>query len=175
MLTKLLDLILEFWEDLKFWVIIPVFDMALVLRWGKSHRVIGPGRHWKLPFGDQVHEHTVVATTISTGVQSIMTKDGKQIAAKSVIKYYIFDVKLFVETIYDAADALVDTTQGKTAELINSRTYEECMDTVSLSNTLAIKVRAEVKKHGIGIESITLTDTVETPSFRLFSDTEINM
>ena len=175
MFTKLIEIILEFWEDLKFWTIIPVFEMALVLHFGKSHRVLGPGIHWKWPFADQIHNHIVIPTTMGTGVQSVITKDGKQIAVKSVIKYTIYDIQMFVEQIYDQADALVDVTQGAIMEIINARTYEECLDAEGLSNSLAIKVRRDVKKYGIAIEAVTLTDFADTPSYRIFTDGDISL
>lgn len=177
MFDRLIDVILALGEDLKFWIVIPIFNQALRLRGGvhydrkgKPYKIMNPGFHWKIPFWDQPQEHTIVTTTMGTGVQSLITKDGKQVAVAAIVKYSIKDITLFVTEIYDAVDALNDLTKAKVMMIINAKTYDECRDTLELSNQISIKVRAEVKKYGIDVEQITMTDFVETPSYRLFTD-----
>lgn len=170
MLDRLIDFILSLIADVLPCLIIPVYNKALLLRAGKTYKVLDPGFHWKIPFLDKAEEHTVVTTTLSIKVQSCITSDGRQIAAKVIVKYSIDDIKKYVENISDAVDALSDLTQAKVMIIINARTFNECIDAESLSNILSIKVRADVKKYGINVEQTTFTDLVETPSYRLFMD-----
>jgi regulator of protease activity HflC (stomatin/prohibitin superfamily) len=100
----------------------------------------------------------------------VITNDAKEVAVKAVVKYSIKDVVAYSENIYDAKDAISDLTQGFIAEVVNSKSWEECRDTKKLSSNITTKVRAGVKKYGIEIEAVTITDFVKTPSFRMFGD-----
>ncbi len=79
-------------------------------------------------------------------------------------------VKMTTE-IYDCTDAIIDLAEGHIMNEVNNATYEECRDTLSLSNTITKKVRNEVKRYGVAIEQITLTSFIKTRNYRLFNDT----
>lgn len=170
MFEKLIDVILQFIDDLKLWVVVPIYDEVVLLRLGKFYKLCKPGIHFKLPFADQPYPITVVTRILAVPVQSLITKDRRQLAVRAIVKYHIDDAQLHLEKIYDAEDGLTDLTRAYVMKIINPRLYEECMDTEDLSNEISKKLRAEVKKYGIYVEQVTLTDLVEAPSYRLFMD-----
>lgn len=169
-LDKLIEFLLDMIEDLLPTFTVRVFEQSVVLRFGRIHRVKSAGMYWKIPFLDQPITYMVVTTTIETGVQTLTTEDGEAISINAVVKYNINDVKLHTESIYDAQDAITDITQGHIMNEINHLDYEACRDTVSLSNAITKKVRNEVKRYGIYIEQITLTNFIKTRNYRLFND-----
>lgn len=172
MFDKLIDWIISIIADILPFYVVYQYEMSVLFRGGKTYRIDGPGFHFKIPFYDEPYKETVTTTTENTGYQSFETKDGKEITTKAVVKYHIEDIQKFVETVNDAVDAITDITQGHIIRVINVKTWAECRDIDDLSNKITIATRRDVKKHGIYIEQITLTDLIKTPSFRLFNSTE---
>jgi regulator of protease activity HflC (stomatin/prohibitin superfamily) len=167
---KIIDFILQFLKDFLPFFVVKQYEKAVVYRFGKVHKIRGEGFWLKIPFVDDPTHYIYITTTLETPIQTLMTKDNKGITVKTIIKYNLFDVELHSTTIYDAVDALSDITQGHIMHEANSLTYEECKDTAQLGNTIAKKVRSDVKKYGITIEQITLTNFIETRNYRLFND-----
>lgn len=167
---KIIDFLLSLIEDILPCFTVKAWQETAVLRFGRYHRSKGPGLYWKFPFFDNPVPYSVVTTTITTKAQTVLTKDGKSITIRQVIKYKIIDVKLMTTEIYDADDAILDLAQGLTMNQVNGMTFSECANVVSISNDLTKKLRNEVKKYGIYIEQQTITDFIETRNYRLFND-----
>lgn len=170
-IERIIDFILQFITDFLPFFVVDVYERSVVLRFGKVHRIKDGGFWWKIPFADKPVTYTVVTTTIETPVQSLVTKDDKEVSIKAVVKYNINDVETHTTSIYDATDAIVDLTQGHIMNECNNLTYDECRDTLSLSASITKKVRNEVKRYGIYIEQITLTNFIKTRNIRLFNET----
>jgi regulator of protease activity HflC (stomatin/prohibitin superfamily) len=169
-LEKLIDFIIQFLADFLPFFITKEWQKTVLLRFGVIYAVYGKGIHFKIPFADEPVNYSVVPTTMETSNQTLVTADGCEVTMKSVIKYSIFDVELLTTEIYDATDALMDITEGHQMNQVNIHTYEECRDTISLGNEITKKVRSEVKKYGVHIEAITVTNFVKTRNYRLFKD-----
>jgi regulator of protease activity HflC (stomatin/prohibitin superfamily) len=173
MFDKLVELLINWWIELKPIVIIRDYEGAVLLRFGIFKRVLGPGLHFKIPFFDEVIDQHVVITTLSLDAQSLYTKDKQNIVVKGVIKYKISDVKIFLLEVWDAQDALSDMSSSIIKNVIMSMTMEECTD-AELDNTLTKKVRVEAKKWGVEVQQVTLTDLAPIRSYRLINDNFIN-
>lgn len=169
MFDKLVDFLLNFIEDVLPLVIVKEYDRGVHFRGGKFLKVVEAGICWKIPFLDKVETRTVVTTTLSIPTQSLTTKDGLQIVAKGVVKYSISSIKDVILEVYDPVDAISDTTQAIIKEQITGRTWDEVKDNET-DNTITKKVRVEVKKWGINIEKVTLTDIGIIKSLRLFNE-----
>jgi len=169
-IEKIIDFIFQFLNDFLPFFIVKDWEKSVVLRFGKVNRVRASGAHWKIPFAEEPITYSVVTTTMETPVQTLVTQDGQDVTAKAVVKYSLSDVVAHTIQIYDATDAIVDITQGHIMNEINTHSYDECRDTLSLSNTITKRVRNEVKRYGVYIEQITLTNFIKTTNFRLFQD-----
>lgn len=169
MFDKLIDVLVQIWD--KIWPIhiVKQYENGVHLRNGKVLRVVEPGMWFKFPYFDEIHSEVVVITTLKTNAQSVITKDGKKVVVKSMIKYKSSDVSKFYTDVYDAKDAMVDTTMGWIRKLIKDYSFQEIMD-ADVDNEITKKVRADVKKWGIEITSITLTDLSQANSIRLFNE-----
>lgn len=169
-LEKLIDIIFEFILDILPCFIVKEWEKAVVLRNGKLHRVREKGIYWKFPFFEEPLKYVVVTTTMETPVQTLITSDDQDVTIKAVVKYSLNDVVAHTTQIYDAADAIVDSCQAVIMWEVNSHTYAECRDTSEMSHTITKKARAEVKRYGVYIEQITLTNFIKTRNFRIFKD-----
>jgi len=173
MFDRLIDLIGNWIEKLLPFFIVMDYEGAVILRFGKFHRVAKPGLHFRIPIVDEFMTNHVVVTTLSLPPQSLYTKDKQNIVVKGVIKYRIADVQTFLLEVYDAQDAISDMTQSIIKNVIMDKTMDECIDP-EIDNTLAKKARVEAKKWGVEIQQVTLTDLAPIKSFRLINDTVIN-
>lgn len=173
MFDKLVELLTNWWLEIKPIVIVRDYEEAVLLRFGIFKRVLKPGLHFKIPFFDEVIDQHVVVTTLSLDAQSLYTLDKQNIVVKGVIKYKISDVKTFLLEVYDAQDALSDMSQSIIKNVIMSMTMDECTDS-ELDNTLTKKVRVEARKWGVEVQQVTLTDLAPIRSFRFINDSFLN-
>ena len=173
MFDKLVELLTNWWIELKPIVIIRDYEEAVLLRFGIFKRVLKPGIHFKIPMFDEVIDQHVVVTTLSLDAQSLYTKDKQNIVVKGLVKYRIADVKTFLLEVYDAQDAISDMSQSIIKNVIMSMTLDECTDS-ELDNVLTKKVRVEAKKWGVEVQQVTLTDLAPIRSIRLINDNFLN-
>ena len=173
MFDKLVDLLVQWREQLLPVVIIPSYEEGVRLSFGKFRKVLHPGIHFKIPFADEILRQHVVVTTISLPAQSLYTLDKQNFVVKGVIKYKISDVKTFLLEVYDAKDALSDMTMSIIKNIVISIPAEKCIDP-ELDVILTKKARVEAKKWGVEIQQVTLTDVAPIRSFRLINDVIAN-
>lgn len=169
MLEKLVDIILEFAQELAPWTVVNTFSGGIILRWGKYHKTLEAGFYWKIPFVDRVHEDIVMTTTMELPPQTLTTKDQKQVVVKTIVKYDITDIKQFMLSVYDAKDAISDISQGIIKKTIAALEWEQCNDN-ELDNTITKKIRVELRKWGINTQQVTFTNIGIIRSIRLFND-----
>jgi len=173
MFDKLVDLLVQWIEQLLPVVIVPSYEEGVRLSFGKFRKVLHPGIHFKIPFADEILRQHVVVTTISLPAQSLYTLDKQNFVVKGVIKYKIADVKTFLLEVYDAKDALSDMTMSIIKNIVISIPAEKCIDP-ELDVILTKKARVEAKKWGVEIQQVTLTDVAPIRSFRLINDNILN-
>ena len=160
-------------EILPFFVV-DEYENAIVLRLGKyTDRVYEAGAHWKWPYVDNVLKQYIITTTISMPAQSIMTMDEKGVVCKATVKYNIEDLPKFILNVYDQSDAISDTTQGIVAKEVGKRNLIELTGD-DIDNEITKKLRLIVKKWGVNVDNVTLTDKVECASVRLFNEQQGN-
>ncbi len=169
MFDKLIDFMLNMLYDILPVWFVKQYDNGIFLRMGKFVRVVKPGVVWKIPFIDKIETQTIVTTTLSVPTQSVLTLDKKALVVKGVVKYKIVDVEKFMLTVYDAQDAIADTTQSIIKTQIAEKNFEECVSN-EFDNTITKKLRNEVKHWGIDIDKVTLTDIGQIKSLRLFNE-----
>jgi len=169
MFDKLIEFLLNIIEDILPVFFVKQYDNGILLRMGKFVRVVKPGIVFKIPFLDKVETTTIVTTTLSVATQSVITKDKKQLVVKSVVKYKVSDVELFMLNVYDATDAIADITQAIIKEQLSQRNFDDCIEN-DFDNTVTKKLRVEVRKWGIEVDRVTLTDIGQIKSLRLFNE-----
>jgi regulator of protease activity HflC (stomatin/prohibitin superfamily) len=170
MFEKLIDVILQFIDNIKPWVVVPVYDRGVRLRWGLNRGLLKPGFHWKIPFADEVLSHMVMTTTINLSEQTITTKDWKSIVVKGVIKYEVDNVEKLMLEVNDPIDAISDMAKGIIRTVFINRDWAECNND-AVASEITKKVKTEAEKWGIDVKKVTLTDLGEMRSFRLFNST----
>ena len=171
-MESIVNLLLHFGKDLLPIFVVYEYENAIKLSGGKyTNRIYNAGWYWKIPFYDDILTVTTILTTLSIPVQSLVTIDNKSITVKGVVKYKIDSADAFLLEIYDATDAISDTTQGIIAKECTKRTWEEIRNE-DIDNEITKKLRLAVKKWGVYIENVTLSDKTESTVLRIFNETE---
>lgn len=173
MFDKLIDVLSEWADKINPFIIIKDYQNGLHLRKGRYYRTLLPGLHFKIPLLDEVIEQHVVTTTMSLPAQSLYTADKQNIVVKSMVKYKISDVKVYILEVFDATDVISDVTQAIIKKLIIARNLDDCISH-DLDTEITRKAREKVKSMGVEIQQVTLTDIAPIRSYRLINDTFAN-
>ena len=169
MFEKLIEVITHWFNEIVPILIVPVYEEGVLLRFGKYKKNIGSGLVFKIPIVDQVITHHIVMTTMTLPAQSLYTQDKQNIVVKGVVKYKIADVKTFLLEVYDANDVISDMTQAIIKSVVMSKSLNDCI-IQDIDNMLTKKVRVEVRKWGVDVQQVTLTDLAPIKSYRIIGD-----
>lgn len=170
MFEKLIDLIVAMWSRLCPAEIVRVYESAAVLRFGKYHRTLEPGLHWKWPVIEEVIVVETCLTTLRLPPQTLTTKNDVSVVVSAIIKYQIVNVENYVTKIWDQHDVLADVTMGAILTAVNEVDYTDLVTTPPERRVLET-VRAEVNQYGFKIYKITFTDLGRIRSLRLIQRT----
>lgn len=169
MIDKIIELIKDIWETIVPWITIMDFQNGVMMRNGKFKKVLKAGTHLKIPVIDHVIVEHVAITTVSLPAQSLTTKDGKTIVTKGMVRYHVDDAHAFCIKIWDAKDALVDTSCGIIHETVNQKTWAELRDG-KVDSLISRRIKDKVKDYGVNVDWVTLTDMAEIASIRLIGN-----
>ncbi len=167
MFDKFLEFISRFWKDLLPFVIIEQWNSALHLRFGIFRRTLKPGIYFKIPFLDSIIETAVITQSVNLPAQTLTTLDEQGIVLKAIIRYKVSDVKKYLLSVMHANDVLIDTTQGIIRDIVEVTNWEDLVD---VNRKLTAEVKTYVKRWGIEIEAITITDLGIVKTFRILGD-----
>jgi regulator of protease activity HflC (stomatin/prohibitin superfamily) len=145
------------------------FQKGVRYRFGKTDKTLDPGWHLKIPFFDKVLQESVVLTTLTLPVQSVISKDNKNLVVKGTIVLIVDDIVKYLNTIYNARDAIADRTCLIIREVIKEKTFEECRSE-DLNKIFTRKIRKIAKEHGMYIFLVGLTDITDSFSLRLYNE-----
>jgi len=168
MFDKLIDVLVQFVHLFFVGFVTHSYQRGVVLRWGRLHREVGPGFHWKWPL--MVESHllvNVVPETMTVGPQSLTTKDDKSVVVSTVVTFAIEDARKFLLDVEGGHQVIEDSTYGMVSEFVMAHTWEELRAIKSLSNELAKDVRRRAKTYGVAIVGVQLVDFTASRSIRL--------
>ena len=173
MFDKLIEFLISIIDHINPIVIVKEYEEAVLLRFGRFKRVLTKGLHFKYPFFDMfVSQHTMW-TTLTLPAQSLVTNDGQDIVIKSMVKFRVNDVKIFCLELYDSTDAVSDISQGIIKGIVMEKDWSLCISN-DLDTLLTRKIKSAVKKYGVEVEQVTLTDIAKIKTIRLINENIIN-
>lgn len=167
MFDKLIDVILTFINDILPFKIVDQWEEGVHLKFGKFKKVVSPGLNWKFPFFEQILTTPVITQTVNLKPQTLTSLDEKNVVLTSIVRYHIFDVKLFLLGVMHANDVLVDTTQGIIRDIVEGTNWEDLYD---LGNIVKPEVNEQVEKWGILVEQISFPDLGQIRTYRIMND-----
>jgi regulator of protease activity HflC (stomatin/prohibitin superfamily) len=169
MFERVLDFIAASWNLLRPVLVVSDFEGGVILRFGRFHREIKPGLHWKLPLADNAIVTSTVTTTMALRPQTLTTKDDLTIVVSAIVKYHICDVRAYLLDIWDSADVINDLTLGAIREIIAAVNYMDLQGHVLEEEVLA-HIRDEASRFGVDIHKVTFADLGKVRSLRLITN-----
>lgn len=168
-LGDIIGFLKDIWEEVKWWVFVYPYEEIVITRNGKFNRKRGPGLYRKIPFFDDVFRVVTVPTTYDLKPQTLVTKDGKTVTVRGMIKAQIADSVKYATEVWDQKDALGDTTMGVIARIIMDSTFEQLRD-VNINQLITTKARVQAKKYGIDVIQVTLVTISESKAYHFHGD-----
>ena len=170
MFDRLISFLIELKDDVIPLKVVNEWESGVRMRGGKFNKNVEAGIRFKIPFLDKIYSCYNITRTLHPHAQTLTTLDQKPIVLKSIIRFHVEDAKTYLLTLNTASDVLIDTTQGIIKETIETLNWE---DLNKVDDLITEKTREMVKKWGINIERVTLTDLGLVRTYRLMSDKEI--
>ena len=170
MLEWLGHLLESVWNHLLPFTVVPAYQNAAVLRFGRYHRTLKPGFHWRWLFAEEIYHENIYLTTLALEPQTITTKDDKTVVVTGIVRYKIADVQSFITEIGNQHDLLRDTSMGAVLKQVRQIELRTLLDTPP-ENLIASDIRRQVKPYGMVIESFTFTDIGQIRTLRLITHT----
>lgn len=169
--AKLFDLILSFIKNITPYVIILQFQKGVRYTFGKNAKVLNPGIYFKFPYLQIVVSENITDTTSCLAAQSVITDDRKEVIVKAIVGYCITDIEKFYNKVTDTRSAILDISSVVIKNNIQANNYDDILkDPVTFSDLLRSEVQKQVKKYGIKINFIGITDFTASRSYRLFNE-----
>jgi regulator of protease activity HflC (stomatin/prohibitin superfamily) len=170
MFDRLISFLIELKDDVIPFKVVNEWESGVRMRGGKFNKNVEAGIRFKIPFLDKIYTCYNITRTLHPHAQTLTTLDQKSIVLKSIIRFHVEDAKTYLLTLNTASDVLIDTTQGIIKETIETLNWKDLNE---VDDLITEKTREMVKKWGINIERVTLTDLGLVRTYRLMSDKEI--
>jgi regulator of protease activity HflC (stomatin/prohibitin superfamily) len=167
---KLIDLILDSINLFRFWEIVDEYEEAVILRFGKFHRVLGPGIHPVWPFAvERAMSDIVKPTTHNLKPQSLTTSDGVAVVVSGVITRTITDIQTALLECEGVETVITDSAYGVIAASVRNATWEE-IATDEFCSSVKSDIHKRAKEYGVAIKRFQWGDLSKARSVRLWND-----
>lgn len=171
MFDRLVELVVQFADLFRFWVVLDSFEQGVLLRLGKFERVVEPGLHFIWPFHiDHVLYENVVPTTHSLGNESTTTKDGKSVGFHAVVTYKVHDIRKAMLEINDTDHAVRDACAGEIGRVLREHNWCDIIGSAEILDKLTGACRKRGFRYGIEVMSVQFAGLALVKSIRLMQN-----
>lgn len=169
-MEKLWEIILQFIDLFFFIEVLDEYERGIVLRWGRYHRTVGPGLHWKIPFLVEVFltDNVVTRTTGSSGL-TLTLLDGTEATINVITRWRIHDIKKVLLEVEGIDDVLRDCVYAEASRHVRAAKWEDLL-TPEWEASLAKDIRKKGWKYGVEIEDVALGDCTKCFPLSLIKD-----
>lgn len=138
---------------------------------GKDVQELGPGCYFFPPFFGSIEIVDVAEDVITLPVNSITTLDGRSISFSANIVFRIRSARKKYTKVQDFETSLDALASGHLAACARGQTWTDIHASQDeLEQEVRAKLNRTVRKWGVRIIAVHLTDMVEARSYRLFGD-----
>ena len=174
MIGSLLDSIVNIvgacWRFFQPAVVVDQYEGAVVLRFGKFARELGPGFHFHIPFlVERVFKTPVVEQTFRPPPQSLSTKDDISIVVGGIVRYKISNVRKWMLEVWETKDVFEDAAAGAIKTVVKNHTWKELLE-CDHDELITQAVRKIANRFGVQVVKATLADVGRLRSIRLLMD-----
>ena len=134
------------------------YQRAVVYRFGKLHRVAGPGWIFIWPIIETYVKYDKRVEAIDVPPQEVITKDGVKLSIDSVFYIKVIDpVKTELEVEEDYKRALEEYVRGRIRNLVGTMEIQELYESIEdINKNLKVSVQELARKWGIDVVDVEL-------------------
>lgn len=166
MFDRIVDILLQIWDQIWPLVIILPYQTGVQVRLGKVKRVLPPGWYLKIPVIDHVMEDIISSMVHHISGQAVTTKDGREIGYDAIITSHIDDMEKAAIKVNDVKDAIVNACTGVIATQLADENYDDIIHG-RVSAELLRLCRVRGRRWGIDVEEVQLAGICKVRNIRL--------
>jgi regulator of protease activity HflC (stomatin/prohibitin superfamily) len=170
--VNLFDRILDTLKAL--WPVVLVYEYQAGVRFrlGRYVGTVPPGWYWCWWWVDELERVTVVEQSVNLPTQSVATRDGRNISFSANLTYEIADAGLYFTKVQDFERSLVDQAMIHLAQRVREFDDFPTLHAAQreLERSLKDTMTTRVKRWGVQITGVGLTDLTPARVYRLLSD-----
>jgi len=139
------------------------WEEAIVLRFGKFQRLVGPGFFFKWPLAESFLKQDKRIITLDVARQEVMTKDNISVSVDAVVFMKVVDTKDSLVNIQNLWNSVMKYAQTTMRDAVGDVELDELLARRDeIANRIAKIVERETQEWGVDIISVKL-QTVELP------------
>lgn len=162
------QLLTEFLGYIKPWVLIDQYEMGVLLRFGKFHKVLNPGLHPKIPIVDYGHAAITTFDTLSIDEVNLTTADGQTISIGLYVEFEVDDIYKYLILTNDTRTNMVDISKGVLSSVLEDITWEDIKKKVTI-NAIKRRLTPKFAEMGVLLKDCQFTDKCKSRVFKVFS------
>jgi regulator of protease activity HflC (stomatin/prohibitin superfamily) len=135
------------------------WEQAVILRFGRFHRVAGPGVFLVFPIADYARFVDTRLLTLEIPHQQVITRDNVPVAVDGVLFFRVVDTQAAVIGMQDYRFAISQYAQASLRDVIGAMTLDELLsEREQIQERIEHVVEERIKAWGIHVDSIRLLD-----------------
>ncbi len=166
-----LDFLTAIWDRVTFGRVIEGWESGVRFKRGRVQpEPLGAGIWWHWPFVDRIEVIPIRPRYIDLPTQSVTTADGEAVSFSANICYEIENAVLAYTEVHDLEDFVSRASMGHLHGRIHAWTLAELMAGLKdLEKSLEGTLQTRVKRWGIRVLDVRLTDMVRSRVYRLYN------
>ena len=139
------------------------WEEAIILRFGKFQRLVGPGFFFKWPFAESFLKQDRRIITLDVARQEVMTKDNISVSIDAVVFMKVVNTKDSLVNIQNVWNSVMKYAQTTMRDVVGNVELDELLARRDeIANKIAKIVERETQEWGVDITSVNLQN-VELP------------
>ncbi len=139
------------------------WEEAIILRFGKFQRLVGPGFFFKWPYIETFMKQDKRIINIDISRQEVMTKDNISVTVDAVVFVKVVNTKYSIVNIRNVWDSVMKYAQTTMRDVVGAVELDELLARRDeVADKIANIVERETQEWGVDITSVKL-QTVELP------------
>jgi regulator of protease activity HflC (stomatin/prohibitin superfamily) len=143
---------------------------------GRDVDELEPGFYFVCPFFGSIVMVDVAQDVITLPINSVTTQDGKPISFSANVVFEIASGRKKYVKVQDFETSLDALASGHLAACVRGQLWEKLLaEQDALEDEIQKRLQTAVKKWGVKIVAVHLTDMVEARAYRLFGDSPFHV
>jgi len=170
MFDKLVDLLIQFLDLFFFVRIVDEWESGVVLRFGRFHRLAGPGWRLIVPLGvERLITQDTYPVVSKLAVQSLTTADGFAVSVRALVTWRAQNVRKVLLECGGAEEALVDSVTGVVARNVMAVNWRDLVSE-EFAKMVTSDVTRKARTWGVKVLAVQLSDVVKCRTYRIMGD-----